>query len=211
MLTPDTAESGRYHTVIVFASDTETSNAADTLPAVATILAEPLATPVTVPSDDTVATFGSVEPHVTVLFVAFDGETVAESFVVEPTDTVFEPLTDTIDTGTVTVPAAFTTTEAVADLPFAEETVMVALPAFTAFTRPVEDTVATEGSELFHDTVLSVAFDGETVADSCLELPTVSDREDGDTDTEDTATSGVLQVTSESDVSPTFQPTVPPA
>ena len=156
------------------------------------------------------AILGSEEPQTTVLFVAFAGDTVADSLTEEPTDTVFEPDTDTIDTGTVTEPAAFTTTLADALLPPAFA-VTVAEPAFKAFTTPDEDTDATETSELLHDTVLSVALLGDTVADNCREPPTCNDTDDGDTDTDDTGTGTGLHVTADSDVSPTFQPIVPPA
>ena len=179
------------------------------------------------PSAPTVATDGSREPQTTALFVAFAGDTVAESLTEEPTDTVREPDTDTIDTGTVTEPPPLTTTVADADFPFDETAVTVAPPAFKAFTTPSDDTLATDGSELDHDTDLSDALPGDTTADNCREPPTDNDTDDGDTDTEDTGTgTGLhvtadsdedtgtgtgLHVTADSDVSPTFQPIVPPA
>ena len=58
---------------------TVTAQVADLLPAVAVIVAVPDPLEVTRPEEDTVATFVLDEDHVTVLFVAFDGVTVAVS------------------------------------------------------------------------------------------------------------------------------------
>src|SRR5262245_40381107 len=57
----------------------------------ATTEALPAATPVTKPLEFTVATLGLLEVQVTVLFVAFAGETVAVSVVVAPAAIVAEP------------------------------------------------------------------------------------------------------------------------
>ncbi len=48
---------------------------------------------------------------------------------------------------------------------------IVAVPAATPVTLPVESTVATVVSEEFHVTVLSVAFSGETVASRVIVFP----------------------------------------
>lgn len=124
-------ESGRYHTLNDDTADTDTSNEADTLPAVTTIRVEPAFTPVTVPIGAHRRHRRVQGPPATALFVAFAGDTVAENLTEEPTDTVREPDTDTIDTGTG--PAAFTTTLTDALLPPAD-TVIVAVPAFTTDT-----------------------------------------------------------------------------
>ena len=81
--------------------------------------------------------------------------------------------------------------------------VIVAVPAFTADTYPVPVTEATDASDELHVTVLLVAFDGLTVADSWADLPFSSDNAPLDTPepeiaTDDTGTSGVLQVTADS-------------
>ena len=67
---------------------------------VAVIVAVPFATPVTTPFE-TFATLVLLDVHVTVLFVAFDGETVAESVVVAPAFTLADVgLTETDVTAT---------------------------------------------------------------------------------------------------------------
>jgi hypothetical protein len=72
--------------------------------------------------------------------------------------------------GAVTV----TVTAQVAVLwPSAVVTVITALPADTALTRPLEDTVATAALPLLHVTFLFVALDGAMVALKVSELPTV--------------------------------------
>ena len=66
-------------------------------------------------------------------------------------------------------------TDTVAVFPFEVFAVMVAVPAETAFTVPFE-TVATPALLEVHVTVLSVAFDGATVAVTVPEAPSLSVR-----------------------------------
>src|SRR5690606_16214421 len=58
-------------------------------------------------------------------------------------------------------------------LPSFVEAVITVLPAFNAFTSPLESTNAIVAALLFHSKVLSVAFAGRTVAVMVLEDPTV--------------------------------------
>src|SRR5690606_25012735 len=60
-------------------------------------------------------------------------------------------------------------------LPSFVEAVITALPAFNAFTSPLESTDAIVAALLFHSKVLSVAFAGSTVAVIVLDDPTVSE------------------------------------
>ena len=71
-----------------------------------------------------------------------------------------------VDEGLVTV------TVQVAVLLFTVVAVIVAVPSATAVTLPLEETVATEVLFDFHVTVLSVAFEGATVAVSVDVPPT---------------------------------------
>jgi hypothetical protein len=136
---------------------------------VTVMVALPADIAVTVPFD-TLATALLLLLHVTVLFVASAGETVA----VNVSDVLLTRLRsvlfrDTLVTGTGT---GATVTEQVAVLlPSAVVTVMVALPADTAVTLPLEDTVATEGALLIHVTVLTVASEGVTAALKASEPP----------------------------------------
>ena len=69
---------------LVAAAFTVTSTSAVFSPAFAVILTVPAATPVTLPVESTVAIAVSAEVHVTVLSVAFSGETVASRIIVSP-------------------------------------------------------------------------------------------------------------------------------
>ena len=132
------------------------------------IVAVPALTAVTTPELDTVATDVLFDDHVTDLFDAFEGETVAVRVYVDPSVKVKDDLSkDTPVTGTTTV-----TAQVAVFAPSLVITVIVADPAAFAVTRPEEDTVATE--VLLDDQVtdLSVALDGETVAVRVLVLPT---------------------------------------
>ena len=114
---------------------------------------------------------------------------------------------------TVDAGSSSTVTSTLAFLPPAVA-VIVALPAFTPVTLPVLSTVATEVSEDVHDTVLSVALPGLTVAVSWAEAPFLMDSLPEDTPapviaTEVTGTF-VVQVTDASEDEEPSQCTVPP-
>jgi len=136
------------------------------------IVAVPAATAVTVPSD-TVATDESLVVHKTLLSVAVSGNTVAINVLVPPSSSVREfwsRLTDstgTSDEDTVTLHVAYF------DESYTEVQVIVAVPTATAVTVPF-DTVATDESLVVHETLLSVAVDGNTVAVKVSVPPTVS-------------------------------------
>ncbi len=183
--------------------ETVTVTDADLPPAVAVMVAVPAFEPaVTTPVPITLATLESELVHVTFRSVTFDGLTVAVSCTLAPDFRLSFPLrtpspeTDTDVTGTG-ASATATTTEAV--LPTAVA-VIVAVPAFTAVILP-SDTLATELFELVQETVLSVAFDGVTVAVNCtlapdfrLSLPSLTP--EPEIETEETGTGcGVLQFT----------------
>ena len=148
-----------------------TFTVADLPPAVAVIVAVPALTAVTVPEASTVATDVSEDLHDTARSVAFAGETVAEILLVEPTGNwKSPPAIDTDDTGTVTGSPLSTITVTEADLPPAVA-VIVAVPTAFAITLPEASTDATDAFEERQLTARSVAFDGETVAESCFEAP----------------------------------------
>ena len=140
--------------------------------AVTVITAVPAPTAVTTPLF-TVATWSLLVVHVTFLFVAFSGATVAlrVSVVVSPIVrlAVFSsrvtPVTDTVSALTVTVQVAV--------LPPSAVTVIVASPAPTAVTFPLWSTVATPGVLLSHVTLLFVAVEGDTVALRFVVSPTL--------------------------------------
>jgi hypothetical protein len=96
--------------------------------------------------------------------------------------------------GTIAVALTVTVQFAVL-LPSVVLTVIVALPADTPLTSPLDDTVAMAGALVLHDTLLFVALDGATVALSVSVLPTRSVVELLLRDTPVTATVGVLTVT----------------
>ena len=123
------------------------------------MVAVPLRTPVTRPFSSTVATEGSLLSHVTVLFVALSGSTVAVSVSDAPVEIGNSSSRDTPATGmlnTVTVQVAVL----VSPVALGEVTVMVAVPAAPPVTTPLASTVATEGVSLLHVT-LSAALLGE--------------------------------------------------
>ena len=95
--------------------------------------------------------------------------------------------------------AVITVTLTEADSPPAVA-VIVAVPALTAFTVPEASTVATDAFDDFHDTARSVAFDGDTVAESCFDAPTLSSKSPPEIDTDDTGTTATHGAT---------EPTVP--
>jgi hypothetical protein len=156
---------------------------------VAVIVAEPAATPVTTPLDDTVAIPVFELAHVTVRpesTAPFASYVVAVSCTVCPTLTLgVEGETLTEATGTVT---AVTLTEAVPLFP-SLVAVIVAEPAATPVTTPLDETVATPVLELDHVTVRPVntlLFASRVVAVSCAVCPTVMLELEGATVTEAT-------------------------
>ena len=112
----------------------------------------------------TVATFVLLLAHVTALFAALPGSTVAVSCVVSPifVNVAFVLSNDTFVTGTFTV-----TVQLAVFPPDAVVTVIVALPLLAALTTPLPSTVATEGLLLVQVTDLFVALPGSTIAVSC--------------------------------------------
>ena len=122
------------------------------------IVAVPAFFAVTKPLVFTVAMLVSLLVHVTLLFVALLGLIFAESWIVAPTFNVSLVLfKETPITGTTTV------TVQVAVLPLFVFTVIVAVPAFLAVTKPLL-TVATLESLVVHVTLLFVALLGVIVA-----------------------------------------------
>ena len=115
------------------------------------IVAEPSATEVTRPVDDTVATVSFDVVHVTVApstTSPFASVTLAVSWVVSASEpkVSFESDKDTAAATWATVTVAV----ALADPDVA---VIVAEPSATEVTRPVDDTVATEAADVVHVTV----------------------------------------------------------
>ena len=121
---------------------------------VAVIVALPPARPVTTPAAVTVATEASEDVQVIFLSVAFEGATVAVSVELAPAfiaRVVFESLIEVVGTTT------FTTQTAVCP-PSSVVTEILQEPTFVlAVTLPVQSTVATEVSLLFHVIFLFVA------------------------------------------------------
>ena len=142
---------------------------------VAVIVAVPAFSAVILPFS-TVATAVLSDFHVTLLLVAFAGNTVTVREADSPTfrssvdlfrDT---PVTVITDGDTVTVQDAVL-------FPSSVVTVMVAVPAFSAVTLPLL-TVATEVLSDFHVIFLLVAFAGDTVAVRVAESPTFRSKDD---------------------------------
>ena len=148
---------------------TVTVQVADFPPAVAVMVAEPMATAVTFPLESTVALDVLLLVQVTVLSSALSGLTVAVSVSLAPISRVSSVLlrvTEATGTGlTVTLQVA---------LESPAWAVMVAVPLATAVTFPLESTVALDVSLLVQVTVLSVAFSGRTVAVSVSDAPIIS-------------------------------------
>ena len=120
-------------------------------PEVAMIVVDPLATAVTRPADETVATDAADVDHVTVapdMVVPVTSFAVALSVTVSPNDAKVFVLgeTSTVDTTCPTVTA---------DIPVAapEVAVIVAEPLPTEVTRPADETVATDAADVVHVTV----------------------------------------------------------
>jgi hypothetical protein len=145
---------------------------------VTVINAVPEDTAVTVPFNplaDTVAIEGALLLHDTLLLVALDGVMVAVKVSELPIVIVVDDLFKvTPVTATLPPPPPVTVTVQVAVLwPSTVVTVITALPADTALTKPLWDTVATAALPLLHITFLFVALDGAMMAVKVSELPTV--------------------------------------
>ena len=136
-------------------------------PAVAVIVASPLASAVTRPSASTVSTFSLEEAHST-LSVEPSGSTTAVSCTVLPT---LSGPTGTPEIAT-DVAGVITVTSTESDFSPAVA-VTVAVPLAMAVTLPDASTVSTLSSEVAHIT-LSVEFAGSTAAVSCAVAPTAS-------------------------------------
>ena len=149
---------------------------------VTVIVASPAPTACTTPASDTVAIASLDEDQVTFLFVASAGATVAVR-VMSASPTARESvLGDTVTPVTATVAALTVTAHVAVKLPSTVVTVIVALPAPTAVTSPVADTVATVSSDEDQVTLLFVASSGATVAvNSKAAPPTVIEPVVGDT------------------------------
>ena len=149
--------------------------------------AVPTFTADTFPFESTVATLELELVHVTFLFVAFSGATVAVNLSVPPiskdSEVLFNdtPVTDIVLALTVKAQVAFL-------LPSFVVTVIVAVPAAFAVTTPEDETVETE--VLLDDqlTPFSEAFEGRIDAVNVFVSPSVSVNTEGLIDTDSTAT-----------------------
>ena len=131
------------------------------------MVAVPVFFAITLPLD-TVAILLFDVVHVTVLFVAFEGEIVAVRLTVSPTPRIAVDLLRNILVAEIT--ELFTVTEQVAVFPLAVFAVIVAVPTDTAVTLPF-DTVATLLLLVVQVTVLFVVSNGVIVAVSVRVLP----------------------------------------
>ncbi len=133
---------------------------------VAVMFVLPIATPVTMPEESTVAAFLLLELQLRLWSLAFAGRTAAVSCFVLPKAMVaavasrLRPVTETF----CTVMAHF------ALYPLAVVTVIVQLPSFKPLTRPDASTVATLASLVDQVKAVSVAVFGLAVAVSCKVL-----------------------------------------
>lgn len=118
------------------------------------MVAEPPAKAVIFPFWSTDATFSLLELHTIVLLVASSGEIVAPR-VFESPFSILKEVSDSVMLATLTLTVTLQEAE---NCPSVDVTVIVAEPAPTAVTTPEVLTVAIEGSEVFHVTVVSVAF-----------------------------------------------------
>jgi hypothetical protein len=142
---------------------------------VTVIVALPAETALTVPPE-TIATALLLLLHDTFLFVALEGETVALNVWLPPTvKDRLVVLRLTPVTATVLLPPVTLTAQVAVLLPSVVVTVMVALPAAIPITAPFDDTEATLGALLLHNTTLFAASAGVTVAVKVSEAPTARD------------------------------------
>jgi hypothetical protein len=154
--------------------------ASSTLPM---MFADPCATPVTIPSCDTLATAGVLDVQVTLRPVSsapVASRTVAAASVVNPTPSVLVPSVTTTDAAT-----ACTFKIAEADTP-STVPVMAVVPAPTPVTTPLGDTVATAELPDVHETdgaVTMLPLGSRTVAIAVVVLPTLTASFASDTET----------------------------
>jgi hypothetical protein len=148
-------------TTLSTGTETVTVHVACLSPALAVMVADPPATAVTLPFESTVTIFVLELPHVTVLSVASSGFTVAVRVSDWPLSSTSSDMFSETEL-TATKPL-LTVTIQVADFPPAE-TVIVEDPSEMAVISPLFEIVATDGLEEAQIMVLSVAFDGKTVA-----------------------------------------------
>jgi hypothetical protein len=143
---------------------------------VTVIVAFPAAMPETTPLDDTVAMPAALLLHVTALFVALVGATVAVSVSVPPIVRLVDDLFKvTLVTETVEPPSFVTETAQVAVLlPSTVVAVIAVLPVLMPIITPF-DTIATSGMLLLHVTSLFAAFTGKMVALRVSYPPTMID------------------------------------
>jgi hypothetical protein len=130
---------------------TVTAAVASTEPEVAVIVADPLATAVTRPADETVATDEFDAAHVTVGFemtVPPASLTVGVSVAVSPSDEKLRLVGARVRDAATWVTVAVAVALAEPDV-----AVIVAVPSATAVTRPADETVATDSSDVTHVTV----------------------------------------------------------
>jgi hypothetical protein len=138
---------------------------------VTVIVADPAATAVTRPPADTVAVEALLLAHVTFWFVAPDGVMAGTRYSEPPASRLADDLFRVTPVTATAVALTFTVQAAVL-LPSAVLTVMVAVPAATAVTVPLDDTVATEALPLLHVTLLFAALDGSITAERVSVPPT---------------------------------------
>ena len=140
---------------------------------VAIIFATPSDFPVTLPFSFTIATTGLLDVHITVLFVAFSGTTVATKSLIS---SIFNSSVCAFNVipSTPIVPGSIcssfvTVTLQDAYIPLSSViTVTVVVPTAFAVTIPFSSTSAIVLSFVFHITFLFVAFSGITVAFNCI-------------------------------------------
>jgi hypothetical protein len=138
----------------------------------AVIVAVPTVFPVTTPPKSTVAIDELPLDHVTVLFSAFDGATVALSVALSPI------LTDSVVLLRLTLVTAIGVTVTLHIAVFPPSTVVaviVAVPTAFPVTTPLELTVTIDVLPLDHVTALFAAFAGATVALSAATAPMLTD------------------------------------
>jgi hypothetical protein len=112
--------------------------------AVVTVIVElPVATDVTTPLDETVATAVLLLNQVTLILVAVVGIKIAVRVPVSPPDIKLKVVGLTL---TPVTAKGFTVTAQIADFPLAVVAVILAVPGFPEVTRPESDTLTTVAS-----------------------------------------------------------------
>ncbi len=143
-------------------------------PHVAVTMTSPTDTPVTTPLSSTVAMAGSLELHVTVLYVVSSGFTVASKVTLSPTNIS----ADSVLSVTLSAGVGITFTVHVA-LTVPQVTVIVASPRATPVTTPFWSIVAISLSAELHVKVLSVVYSGRTSAFRVTLSPTIISADSG--------------------------------